>query len=326
MNKRLFILSFLLPSVLSSCANNAIMDERPFFSFSTIFNITSYNSKKEDILKGEALINKYNKYFDAFTSYENLNNIYTINNTNEEVKLDKELYEALKVANEYYIKTENYFNPYIGELSFAYKEAFTKYEEDKILDFPNEEFIKRCLQNIDEFKLIFNDSDFSIQRKGDAKIDLGAFGKGYALNEVKKLFNENEVLNYFINGGNSSTYFTSKVDGTSFKASIKYLSNTYLEIKDASLGISSIFEQLIEADGKLYSHIVNPFTGKSESIYDFVIIKHEDPILTDVMSTVLMIIEDKTKIEDFSTKFGFDYLIYKNSKEVYSKNIELKKH
>lgn len=322
MKKRLFILSFLSTLVISSCSSVSII-ERPFFSFSTVFNITAYNSKNEDLLKGEALINKYNKLFDAFNSYTNLNNIYTINNTNEEVVIDIELFEALKICDEYYRKTKGYFNPYLGELSFTYKDAFNKYNEDKILKLPDNNYINQCLQNIDEFELIFNIEKNSVQRKGKSKIDLGAFGKGYAISKVKDIFTTLEVSNYFINGGNSSTYFTTKVGDKPFTASLKYLKNKCIEIKNSSLGVSSIFEQHIVVNGINYSHIINPFTGKNETYYDFAIVKHEDPTLTDVFSTVLMLIEDQKVIEEFSNQFNFDYLIYKDNKEVCSKNIEL---
>lgn len=324
MNKRLFILSFLLTPLLTSCVKQAVIVEKPFFSFSTIFNITMYNEDEKETLKGVSLINKYNSLFDAFNSYQGVNNVYTINHTNDEVVIDASLYEALKIATSYYRDTKGYFNPFLGELSFAYKEAFDKYNEDKILTLPSESYINQCLQNIDEFELIFNDEKNSVQRKGNAQIDLGAFGKGYAIKKVKELFNLNNYKYYFINGGNSSTYFTSKPDGSNFKASIKYLKNKYLEIKNSSIGISSIFEQNIVIDGKNYSHIVNPFNGLNESYYDFTIVKHEDPTLTDVFSTALMVINDKKIIDELSQKFNFDYLIFKDNKEIYSKNIELK--
>lgn len=323
MNKRLFILSFLMVPLITSCIQQPVIFEKHFFGFSTVFNITSYNEDDSKVLKGVSLVNKYNNLFDAFNEYENINNIYTINNTNEEVVVNKELFNALELAKYYFEQTKGYFNPYLGELSFAYKEAFNKNNETNILELPSKSFVDSCLQNIDEFELILNKSNFTVQRKGNAKIDLGAFGKGFAIQKVKELFKENDVQYYFINGGNSSTYFTSKVDGSEYKASIKYLNNKYIKIKDASLGVSSVFEQLVEVDGRRYTHIIDPFTGKNESPYDFAIVKHEDPLLTDIFSTVLMILNDEQMIKKFSDEFDFSYSIYKNNEELYSsKDIE----
>lgn len=313
MKNKLLLINLSILSLLTSCGNVKVV-EKQFFSFSTLFELKAYNTEEENLYKIEALINKYSKLFDGFNSYSNINNIYTINNTNEEVVIDEKLYEALKFADEYYFKSEKYFNPYIGELTFSYKEAF---KNNKL---PEKKEIESALINLKDFNLEFNDLNKSVKRNGNSKIDLGAFAKGYTLNKVNELVNELNIKHYFINAGSSSSYFSSKPNDEPFKASLRYFTNKGIKVKNTSVGISSIFEQYVEINNKIYSHIINPFTGESKVYYDFSIVETKDSMISDVFSTVLMLLDDKKMIEKFSQEFNFSYVLFKDDKEIYSSN------
>ena len=317
MNKKL-IISLITLSLLTSCSKSFELSQKNFFSFQTIVTLNTYDATKENILKIEGLMNKYSKLFDGFNSYDNINNIYTINHSNEEVEVDPLLFEALEIADFYYKETNKYFNPYLGELTFSYKKAYEEYNKNSILNLPSNDFINDSLNNLNNFSLIFNKEEYKIKRNGNCLIDLGAFAKGFALDKVKQLFKELNVNYYFINAGNSSSYFKEKPDNSFYKAGIKYLNRKALLISNNSLGISSIFEQYINVNNKIYSHIINPFNGLSEVFYDFSIVKHESCLITDIFSTVLMLTEKKDVIDKFQEKFAFSYLLYKDNKEIYS--------
>ena len=306
-----------MPLILSSCSKKDTFLERMVFGCETLFELKAYNAEESNLEKMLDEILKYSKLFDAFNTYSDLANIATINLTNDEVELDKELYDALKIADDYFHKTKGYFNPYLGELTFAYKDAFSKNQ------IPDENIINSGLSHLKMFKFDFNDEKMSVKRVGESKLDLGAFAKGYLVDKVKEIAKENNVNYYMLSGGSSSNYFSEKPNGDGYKVGIKYANKKYLELKNNSLGVSSIYEQIVEIDGKKYSHIINPFTGKPAMDYAFSLVVDESATLTDVFSTVLMTVNDLSLVEDMAKEFDFSYMLFDIKNNIISQTADL---
>ena len=82
-------------------------------------------------------------------------------------------------------------------------------------------------------------------------------------------------------------------------------------------------EQLFEIDNKIYSHIINPFTGDAKPNYDFVIVIDEDPTLTDVFSTVFMNLTID-EIKKYEQLFDIQTLVSKDHQIIYQSSLEVK--
>lgn len=318
MKKRHLISLFICSLLLTSCRFTSY--KSMVFGCSTVFEINAYHDKDKNMQEFRKIIEKYSCLGDAFKSYDGVNNIKTINETNEAVEVSQELFDLLKTADQYNTLTDGYFSPYLGELTFKYKEIIENYNENKIYEPLSEEYINNSLNNLKNFTLEFDETNLTIKRNGNSLIDLGGFLKGYILDKINEKAKELGVKYYFINAGSSSLTFSHKLGGHPFKASIKYLENKYLKCKDTSLGVSSIFEQYIEVDGELISHIISPFTGKSEYLYDFSIVSSPSAFIGDIFSTVLMTVKDEEKIKEFQETFDFSYLIFKNKEVIYTSN------
>ena len=326
MNKRKSFILFFISLFLFGCNSKQTYISKNYFSFSTIFNINIYQDVDDSIFrKIESILDKYNKLFDPFNGYNGVNNIYTINHSKEEIKVDDNLYNAIKLADKYYNSSlKDYFNPYLGEFTFEYKKIYEEYtnNKDNKITYLDKEYIEKSLNNLNNFKLTFNDNNKTIKRDGDSLIDLGAFAKGYVLNELKNFMKEENIEYYLLNGGSSSVYLTTNPSRTdkNFLVGLRYLNRKGIETKNNSIGISSIFEQLIEVDGNKYSHIINPLTGLSECNYDFSVVMHEDPILSDILSTSLMLIKDENIINKIKDEYNFKYSLFKDKKIIHSSN------
>ena len=330
MKIRKILFPLLTSIVLSSCSQNNILVAKSYFSFATIFGINIYqNVEEKTFRKIESLLNEYNKLFDSFNEYQGINNVYKINQTNDEIEIDKKLYDALKLADKYYHSSlKDYFNPYLGEFTFYYKNMYETYNKDnsenKVLNLPSKEYIETSLNNLNKFELKFNDETHSVKRNGNSLIDLGAFAKGYVLNELKNFMDKEEIQYYLINGGTSSVYLSENPNNpkndNKFLVGIRYLDKKGVLVKDTSVGISSIFEQLIEFNNQKYSHIINPLTGLSECNYDFSLVIHDDSILSDIISTSLMLIKDQNELNKIKEEYNFAYMLFKDKKAIYSSN------
>jgi thiamine biosynthesis lipoprotein len=99
------------------------------------------------------------------------------------------------------------------------------------------------------------------------ELDPGGVGKGYAVDKMLQILRENGIDIGLISGGGSSIYALGAPPGESgWKLDIKDPRNpsktaTSVILKDQSLSTSGNYEKFFFAEGKLYSHIMDPRTG-----------------------------------------------------------------
>lgn len=319
MNKKIISLLITNFILLNSCGYKVETINSSNFAFGTFISTTLYNKDKEYILNElKEIINYYHKLFNTEIEYPGINNLYSINHTNEFIKLDKDLYEAIKIAFSYKDLTNSYFEPFIGDLCNSWKDSL---ENNKILD---PVVINEKLDDIKNTTLKYDDSTYTVQRIGNAKLDFGAFGKGYLLKILKDYFEELNYPNYLINAGSSSILLGTKGEEVNFNISFKYLENKYFTTYNTSIGTSAIYEQIYTVNNINYSHIVNPFTGSAIPNYDFILIDHQDPILTDVFSTAFMNM-GLDMIKKYEKDYNLKIVVSKNKDIFYkTENFEIK--
>lgn len=248
--------------------------------------------------------------------------IYDLNQTNEKIEINYQLYTLLSLALEFKEETP-YFNPFIGSLSNKWKESLTKNEqlEDSVIQ---EELLK--MNNTSLLLETSTDDDgyrYYAQRVGDGLIDVGAFAKGFALDECETFLHKQAEpeYEYMIDAGNSSILLGRNRNNSNFKIKIKDLSKpTYLYLKECFVATSGTSEQGVEIDGTTYSHIVNPLTGNAINNYDAVIVigdlKEHYGFLTDALSTVFMM-STLEEVKELEKSTGVSVIIIKDDAVVY---------
>ena len=100
------------------------------------------------------------------------------------------------------------------------------------------------------------------------KLDPGGIGKGYAVDRMVAILRRAGVQRAFVSAGNSSLYALGSppdeprgwyVRIRAPKDAAEAIAEVYL--KNQSLSTSGYYEKFFEAEGKLYSHIMDPRTG-----------------------------------------------------------------
>lgn len=131
-------------------------------------------------------------------------------------------------------------------------------------------------------------------------VDLGGFGKGYALTRIRELLEKNGVEKALVNFGNSSVlavgshplgdYWPVGVDNPFTK---EHMAD--LKLRDTSLSVS----------GNMPSHprhIVNPLTGKFVEAKKMVSVVAKDPVVAEVLTTAFMV-ADEERIPIIASRF-----------------------
>lgn len=141
------------------------------------------------------------------------------------------------------------------------------------------------------------------------KIDLGGYGKGYALARIRDVLEQEQITKALVNFGNSSVlavgthpyggYWPVGLDNPFTNERL-----ADLKLSDSSLSIS----------GNMPSHprhIVNPHTGTFVEDKKLVSVVAKDPVVAEVLTTAFMI-ADEAGIQAIASRFDiYEKHIYK---------------
>ncbi|HJB23037.1 MAG TPA: FAD:protein FMN transferase [Candidatus Jeotgalibaca pullicola] len=324
---RLFLALILIAVVLTGCGGNKTEKlrkqayENTEFLMGTYVTLRIFNEGKEETLeKGFALVRDL---ADKITGETMDSEISAINEAAGEhpVAVSEEVYELLKIADEYSDEVGGQFNYAIGSITNLWRIGFDDARK------PSQEEIDQALQSIDFTRVEFNDEDHSVFLPDEnMELDLGAIAKGYMTDQVHELFLEEGITsaiidlggNVFVMGGSPSR------DGEVWNVGIQdplaergeSIGST--QQTDRSIVTSGIYERYIEVDGQVYHHLMNPNTGYpfDNEIAGISIIS-EKSIDGDALSTLVFGLGLEAGLDYVNGRNDVDAVFITKDKEVY---------
>ena len=306
----------LLPLIsLVSCSSGKEISRKSFY-FDTYTETRLYEGKESNLNDINQIFSKIDKLTDNFDE-RNINNIYTINKTNENVVVEPELYDILSLSFSTSLSSLNYFNPLCGSLSKKWKESLNT---KQVL---SETVINEELEKMTNTHLELLDNN-TVQRTGESEIDLGAVAKGYALDKAKEYLDAQSIKKYLVDAGSSSILLGEKEGGKNFNIKVSNLANSYFELKNCFISTSSLTRQVVEIEGQKYSHIVNPTTGSAINVHEAVIVISDVGYIGDILSTDF-VNESLDSIKQLEQQFSVKTIVIDNNQISYkTEGIEVK--
>lgn len=220
----------------------------------------------------EALIGAANEALDEIerldrqlSHYRNDSDIARLNAhaAQQWVRLEPRLYQLLKHCAELSVATEGAFDITAGRLV----KAWGFHHGTGRIPPPDE--IAEILQGIGAHRILFDDDDHLLYfTSPQVEINLGAIGKGYALDEAAEILRFYGVQSAVLHGGQSTIYALGAppgAEGWEFAIKDPRDKKTILQrvvLRDEALSTSGSYEQFFEANGIRYGHILNPRTGR----------------------------------------------------------------
>ena len=213
----------------------------------------------------------------------------------EPVQVHDDVYYVIEQAKHYASLSNRAFDPTIGPLVDLWN--ISGDEEQTRDSIPTDEEIKSALAliNSDDLELL-EDNKVFLKRKG-MKLELGGIVKGYAADEVKRIFKENGVESAIIDLGGNIYAMGKKLDGSPWNIGI---TNPYnpaasfvgiLKAQDKSIVTSGDYERYFIYKGKRYHHIIDTNTGyPTENQVTSVSIISDKSIDGDALSTTLFVL------------------------------------
>jgi FAD:protein FMN transferase len=170
------------------------------------------------------------------------------------------------------------------------------YFDRPIVEIPNPQKIAASIQNINYnfIELDEKSKTIFVKNKG-TKIELGAIGKGFIANKMKKILLDQGVQSGLVNaGGDLVCWGDSLHPDTVWKIGISDPNKKtsfigWLPIKNEAIATSGNYERFAIIDGEMYSHIINPKTGYPVKGIKSVTVLSQDPELCDVLATSIFL-------------------------------------
>lgn len=266
------------------------------FYMDTYISVKIYTNKSnyKDILnKIDNIYKEYHKLTDRYNAYDNINNIYYINNnavSDEYIEIDRKLYDLIKYGYDWYDKSNGLFNINMGNVIDVWK----KYRSDKN-GIPSIQELNMS-GSIDINNVILKENKYI--KNNNINLDLGGIAKGYATNEVGKYLNSIGIKNYIINAGGNvlvgeaykKNYYQIGIESPTEDRKVYKI----VKANNVSVVTSGGYERFYEYNGILYHHIIDPKTLYPSNNMKSVTVITKDSALADILSTTLflMSVED----------------------------------
>lgn len=212
--------------------------------------------------------------------------------------LDDELFNILLTCNEFHEQTGGLFDISLGSVVDLIRQG--EYEPTKFQKLLNFSGMKQVILDPDKTTIRF--------RNELVQVDFGGFGKGYALEQIRKLLLSHGILNAFISFGESSVLaLGNHPHGAGWKAGVNHqmLTGSSLftfDLQNESLSTSGI-NKGPGGEDKM-GQILHPIRGITDRKYHHISVKSSSATEAEILSTALITAdesEQKILLANFHT-------------------------
>ena len=264
-----------------------------------------------------SILAEYHKLFDIYYEYSGTNNLCTLNKNagGDALEVSPKLIDFLKYAKELYVLTDGEMNIMMGAVLSLWHDA-----REYGTQIPSEEALHEASKHISFDSLEIDEEKNTVRIKDpNARIDVGALGKGYATEIAAQYLEAKGVTSYVLNIGGNLRIIGTKPNGSSWGTGIKNpkfynpSSSTCLydwmhkdkdknnvcdvcnvskfvkqiTISDISCVTSGDYERYMTVGGKNYHHIIDKDTLMPAEYFSSVTILTKNSGLADALSTAL---------------------------------------
>ncbi|MBV9072241.1 MAG: FAD:protein FMN transferase [Acidobacteria bacterium] len=209
----------------------------------------------------------------------------------EPVTTDPEVFGLLQSALGFSARTHGAFDITVGPLMRAW--GFFRGEGR----LPTDAELQAAQEKIGFDKVLLDPSrrtvSFAIP---GVELDLGAIGKGYAVDRVAEVLHEAGVKSALIDSGSSTVHaLGAPPESEGWKVQVPDARNrrqtlSTILLRDQSLSTSGSYEQCFEIDGRRYCHVMDPRTGwPVEHVLQATLVA-ADSTTTDAMSNAIFVL------------------------------------
>lgn len=295
----IFLLAFFALS-LCSCDGRRKYTSNSFEYFDTVTTVTGYAKTQAEFNsvceKVYSLLEEYHKLYNIYYTYEGLNNLKTVNQTQGPVKVDEKILALMEFCKETHTLTGGYINVAMGSVLsiwHEYREEGSLHPEKASL--PSMAELENAAKHMNIENIAIDRENGTIERLDpEMLIDVGAIAKGYAAQKAAEYLRESGIMGYILNVGGNVCVIGAKADGSPWKVGIENPTGDenepyieYLCLTDGTLVTSGSYQRFYYVDGVRYHHIIDKDTLMPENEFLSVSVRCPSSALGDALSTAL---------------------------------------
>lgn len=302
-------------------------------AFDTISYVDVYlkdeknSSEYENQIHQELL--RYHQMFDAYNSYEGVNNVRTVNEQagKAPVAVDEELFELVKFSLDNMEKTKYRTNIVLGSVTGIWKdfmnntakiqaEAEENGEKEPEITLPSQEELNQAAEHTDWNQVILDEKNQTIFLEDpEMVLDVGAVAKGYTAEKLADYIRSLGIESASVNMGGNIRFVGERKAGDGrpyWLGSIQnpetmQAYNMRLKLEDGGTIVTSgNYERYVLVDGVRYCHLIDPDTLRPAEKLASVSIVAKDSALADYLSTALFTVDVETGKEILSHYEGVE--------------------
>lgn len=186
----------------------------------------------------------------------------------EWIKLSPELFTVIETANEISVLSEGAFDISVGSLVnlWGFGPGFS------LQNIPKKEVIDTLLREKVGYQYLEIDKkQTSVKKHKALYLDLSAIAKGYAVDQIALLLDQQGIQNYLVEIGGELRASGQKSDQQSWHVAVEkpFLdplakvreADSVLILDNIAIASSGDYRNFFEVDGRIYSHTIDPSTG-----------------------------------------------------------------
>lgn len=177
-----------------------------------------------------------------------------------------------------------------------------QFDKKKHSSFPDTNLIKSKLQNVGFDKIKLQSDGYIFLTDSGMSIGFGANGKGYAADEVKRIWQEKGVKSGVVNASGDLIAWGKRADGSSWRVGIADPENSekvlfWIPVENQAVATSGSYEKYFEYNGERYAHIINPLTGYPITDKKSVTVISPSAELSDALATALFVLDKEVGLD-----------------------------
>lgn len=170
------------------------------------------------------------------------------------------VYEILTLSLQYWQQTRGTFDVTVGPIVTVWRQATDSNT------FPTQAVLKQARERIGARFVSLSEGSHAVLQREGMRLDLGGIGKGYAIDQLKALVQQQQKVNALFNFGQSSIWaLGTPPDALGWRLLVERPDGTpagIVTLRDQALSISGTMGQPFVINGRQYGHIIDPRSGQ----------------------------------------------------------------